>query len=991
MPSTLYFSHYRVLEREDGTPWRLGVGPTGVTYKAFDEKLHLPVALKVISPSRLLDPTVQALFLREARAAARVRHPNVASVLALEDQPGNIFAAMEFIDGLTLEELLRQRQRLRTGQALLLAVQIARGLESIHRAGILHRDLKPANILLLAEAPERWLVKVINFGLGRALAGEKPTTATVALTAGSRAAVTYASPEQCLERDELDVRSDLYALGCLLWEMLVGRPPFAAGTHHETVAQHVSQPPPLAEIARQPLPVRSLLSQLLAKEPRDRPPTAAAVALALEDALHQPEAGAAASTTSTTSIGRAPALDASPMRKSVAVLPFATQGASPEQQYFADGLTEELLNALGKVGSLRVVSRASAFNFRGSTLPRPEIAQKLGVTFLVDGSVRFSGAQVLITAQLVAGGDGFQIWSETYERAVPDLFAAQDEIALAVAGALELKLAPRAVSPPSPEAYRFFLEGRNAWRQRTPTSLDHAQDCLERALLLEPRFARALVALADVPLARVDLAIIGNQPSSTFVPTIREAMERARAAIELEPDLAEAHASLGLAHRFLGERTAAIQCYRHAIALNPNYAPVYQWLARGLTADGRLEEALEQSATGVMLDPLAPRIVDNHALLLLLAGRVADALEAVERGLATAPEDVQLRTWRIWALSALGRSREVLGEARAILAQPRSGYYHIALRVLLAAGQRIEAEASAAAFPSAAVLARCRAALLLGHRQTALELLDARYLPYISHDALLFDPMWDTIRMEPRFLEVLAELDLVSAHSRAQAWRKAHPQAAQASVPSALAEPPRTIGAGRTGLTELDAGGPPPPARLARWEFAALAVVLCVVAGVGLAAWMLPEVRKGTPSASAAQLAGAPRSVALLPLLDRSPDGSTAALTRDFNERLQRALEARPGLEVSSREAVAPFRERTASYGELCRALGVRYVLDGSIRQAGQRLRVSLQFVSANDGHTLWSESFDTAPEGLGAIPEEVIRLVARSLELPTPSPPATR
>lgn len=979
MAEPLYFSHYRVLEREDGSPWRLGNGTMGVTYKAFDEKLHLPVALKVITPARLNDPAVQSLFLREARAAARIRHTNVASVLALEDRPGNFFYAMEFIDGRTLESLLRERHRLVTGQALQLALQMARGLEAIHKAGIIHRDLKPANLMLLPDGPDRWLVKVIDFGLARAFEGEKLATATVALTTSFRGTVTYASPEQCLEKPELDGRTDLYSLGCILWELLVGTPPFAARTHHEMVSQHVSQPLPLSEIARQPLQVRYLLSQLLAKEPRDRPADAGVLARALEDALHNPEPSAGAAPTSAGSVSPRLPLDPSPMRKSVAVLPFLVQGAEPDQVYFADGLTEEVLNALAKVSSLRVVSRVSAFNFRGSPLPLQEIAQKLGVTYLVDGTVRFAGPRARITAQLVSGGDGFQIWTETYEREISDVFATQDEIAVAVAGVLELKLAPRSAVTPSPEAYRFFLEGRNSWRQRTPSSLDHAQVCLERALMLEPRFARAMVALADVPLARVDLAIIGNQPASAFVPAIREAMERARLAIELEPDLAEAHASLGLAHRFLGERSLAIQCYRHAIALNPNYAPVYQWLARALTADGRIDEALEQSATGMMLDPLAPRIVDNHALLLLLAGRVADALEAVERGLATAPEDVQLRTWRIWALSALGRSREVLGEARAILAQPRSGYYHIALRVLLAAGQRIEAEASAAAFPSAAVLARCRAALLLGHREEALQLLDASYLPYISHDALLFDPMWDSIRGEPRFAAVLNELGLSSAHARAQAWREIHPQTAQAGMP-ALAEPPRSIGT-RTGLTELDVPGPPPPARLARWEMAALALVLFVVAGVGLAGLLLhgPRAASGSPAAASA------RSVAFLPLQLRSAEAGADDVLRSFNDRLQQALEQLPGVQVAGRSTVAPYRERNATYPEFGRGLGVRYVLDGSFRQAGERLRISVQFVSASDGATLWSESFDTAPDGLGAIQEEIVRLVARALEAPPP------
>lgn len=979
MSTPLYYSHYRVLMQEDGRPWQLGMGSMGITYKAFDEQRKQPVALTVVSPSRLPDAAAREVFLREARAASRIRHPNVASMVGMDETPGNIFYAIEFMEGLTLQALLAERGSLPTPVALRLAAQIAHGLEAMHLQGVLHRNLKPPHIMLLPESPDRWLVKLFNFGQTRIRPVENGAGATVALTSVFRGEVDYASPEQCLERSELDGRSDLYSLGCILWEMLAGQPPFQAASHHERMAQHVSSPPPLAEVAGQPPGVRRLLSQLLAKEAADRPETAAAAARILEDELAQPSPETAAPLRGAGVLNEPFPTDAPPMRKSIAVLPFAVPNGSTEQQFFADGLTEELLNALARVPTLRVVSRVSAFNFRGSSHPLPEIAARLGVTYLVHGSMRHFGTQAEIQAQLVHGEDGRQIWTESYERELPGVLTVHDDIAQSVTRVLQLKHAPRSAEPPSPEAYRFFLEGRAAWRQRTAVSLDHAQVCLERALMLEPRFARALVALADVPLARVDLAIIGNQPASAFVPVIREAMAKARAAIELEPDLAEAHASLGLAHRFLGERTAAIVCYRRAIALNANYAPVYQWLARALTADGRIDEALEQSATGVMLDPLAPRIVDNHALLSLLAGRVADALEAVERGLATAPEDVQLRTWRIWALTALGRSAEVLGEARAILAQPRTGYYHIALRALLASGQRVEAEATAAAIPTASVLARCRAALLLGRNAEALELLDARFLPYISHDALLFDPMWDVLRHEPRFLEVVAELDLSSAHARAQVWRQAHPQAARAST-IALPEPPRPLGRVRTGLTELDAPGVPPPARLRGLELAALIVVLVVVAGVGVAAFAFRGPRPEAKANAAGEAASAPRTLALLPLANRSDDPENEAWAKKFADGLHGTLLGKPGLQLAPREATLPLQDRNLPVAELGRRLGVRHVLDGSVRRAGNRVRVSMQLIGVSDGFALWSEVFETEADNPGAVQDEIARLVARSL-----------
>ncbi len=781
MPKPLYFSHYRVFADANGEPWRLGSGAMGITYKAFDERLQLSVALKVISPARLNDPAVQSRFLREARAAAKVRHTNVASVLALDDTPGKFFYAMEFVDGVTLEAFHRERRRLPAALALDLAAQVAHGLEAIHRQGIVHRDLKPANLMLVparssgadpALQSDSWQVKVIDFGLAHAFLGESGADAADGGLAGFRGTVMYASPEQCLERTDLDGRADLYSLGCILWEMLTGQPPFLAKSHHELLSQHVSRPVPLPQLAAQPPVVRALVVQLLAKSPADRPASASAVAHQLEDAAKNGRPNVSPSAQAATEA--APATLGTGNPKSLAVLPFTVLGGEQDHSYFADGLSEELLNVLASLPAVRVVSRTSAFSFRGSSLAVPEIARRLGVAYVLDGSVRFAGRRVRITAQLASASDGFQIWTEAYEREVHDVFAVQDEIARAVARVLELKLTSRGDAIlPDPEAYRLYLEARNAWRQRTPVSLDHAEQCLQRALALDPRFARALVALADVPLARVDLAIIGNEPASAFEPVVLGAMERAREAIRLEPDLAEAHASLGLAHRFLGERSASITCYRRAVTLNPNYAPAYQWLARALTGDGRIEEALEHVTAATVLDPLAPRILDNRALLLLLAGRPTEALVLAQRGLAITPEDVQLQTWRIWAFTLLGRSGEILEEARSILRQPRTGYYHTALRALLAAGRRGEAEGIAAEIPAASVLARCRCAAVLGHNEEALALLDHRFLPYITHDALLYDSMWDPLREAPRFQQMLAELHLGDAHTRAQFWRSA--------------------------------------------------------------------------------------------------------------------------------------------------------------------------------------------------------------------------
>ncbi len=301
-PPSLRFAHYLVLPHADGSPWRLGYGAMGVTYKAYDERLRIEVALKLIHPARVDDPKAQALFLREARAAARIRHPHVASVLFLNDHPGEFFYAMEFVAGKSLQETLRERGPLPVLTALSIAAQIARGLDAIHAEGIIHRDLKPGNLMLLAARSraegevtpdwQAWQVKIIDFGLARNFEGESLGEDNVTQTTGFRGSVLYASPEQCEERNDLDGRSDLYSLGCILWEMLLGAPPFMGKSQHDVMTHHVSRLPPIERLATQPGSVREVVARLLEKEPERRLPTADATARALDRCIERIVSGA---------------------------------------------------------------------------------------------------------------------------------------------------------------------------------------------------------------------------------------------------------------------------------------------------------------------------------------------------------------------------------------------------------------------------------------------------------------------------------------------------------------------------------------------------------------------------------------------------------------------------------------------------------------------------------------------------------------------------
>ena len=302
---TLHFAHYEVRRRADGTPLELGRGAMGVTYKAYDSQLRVEVALKVINPAQVDHAKAKALFLREARAAARVNHSNVAHVVFLNQDPANPFYAMEFIAGESLRDWLRSRCPVEPLLAIGLAEQITLGLEAIHSENVVHRDLKPSNVMIIrtsrgreksaSEAdPATWQVKIIDFGLARAFAGDALSSNLDALTTGFRGTAVYASPEQCQERADLDGRSDLYSLGCILWEMLIGAPPFRGSSLHELLMFHVSRPAPVAQLSRLPASLQAVVARLLVKDPEGRFANAAAVVKALERCRERIESGAEA-------------------------------------------------------------------------------------------------------------------------------------------------------------------------------------------------------------------------------------------------------------------------------------------------------------------------------------------------------------------------------------------------------------------------------------------------------------------------------------------------------------------------------------------------------------------------------------------------------------------------------------------------------------------------------------------------------------------------
>ncbi|MDI1249902.1 MAG: tetratricopeptide repeat protein [Lacunisphaera sp.] len=459
--------------------------------------------------------------------------------------------------------------------------------------------------------------------------------------------------------------------------------------------------------------------------------------------------------------------------KSVAVLAFTNLADDKANEYFSDGISEELLNVLAKVPGLKVSARTSAFYFKGKEVPIPEIAKQLGVAYVVEGSVRKAGEKVRITAQLIKASDGFHVWSDTFTRDLKDVFAVQDEIAGLIAQNLRLTMgasAPGAKIVVNPEAFELYVEARQAWNLRTLEGFDRAEGLLIRALALEPGFARAHAALSDVWGTRGSVLGETGQFGQRESPLMRRIIATAERAVALDPNSAEARASLGNAYTNSWRLTEAARTLRHAVALNPNYATAHQFLGRTLLTQGYFEDAAAELARAAELDPLSHRIIDNYAIALAAMGRPIAALAATERALALMPDSVQAAIWRARCLAKLGRHEDAVSQARRVKEDggPQSVYL---VEVFAAAGLKSEAEEILAKLDRKFVGWRFVGLLELGRYEEALAAMDpAAMSPQSFYQANL-----DPIRDEPRFKQLLATLGLTEADARMQAWRKAHP------------------------------------------------------------------------------------------------------------------------------------------------------------------------------------------------------------------------
>jgi len=531
----------------------LGAGGMATVYLAHDIKHDRSVAIKVLRSD--IAQTVGAdRFLREIQLAAKLNHPNILALFDSGHADGSLFYVMPAVEGESLRDRITRDRMLPVAEAVRIATEVAGALDYAHRHGVVHRDIKPENILL-----QEGHALVADFGIGKALSAVEGETFTQ--TGTSVGTPAYMSPEQAAG-DSVDGRSDIYSLGCVLYEMLVGEQPFTGPTVQAVIAKRFVQTPADVAALREgvPRPVARAVQRALARTPIDRYETGALFATSLDEI----EAAAAKNT--------AP-------EKSLAVLPFVNMSADPENEFFADGITEEILNALATIPDLRVAGRTSSFSFKGRSVELKSIGEQLNVRTVLEGSVRRSGKRVRITAQLSDVTDGYRMWSERYDREIEDVFAVQDEIASAIAEKMKTSLRRTADgaaadrAPDNIEAYEAYLKGRALFYRRGMEMHDGLK-LMQRALELDPEYALAWAGLAD------GYSMLGYFGMLSPEVASGPAHEAAANALKFGPGLAESHsAAAQVALLFDWDWRQTERSFRRAIELSPGYAQAAAWYA----------------------------------------------------------------------------------------------------------------------------------------------------------------------------------------------------------------------------------------------------------------------------------------------------------------------------------------------------------------------------------------------------------------------------
>jgi eukaryotic-like serine/threonine-protein kinase len=755
------FGHYRLLEK-------LGAGGMGEVYRAHDERLDRDVALKILPAGLLNDEAARRRFRTEALALAKLNHSNIATIFEFDESNGIHFLAMEYVAGISLADKLKAGP-LPEPEVLALGMQMAAALEEAESQGIVHRDLKPQNVMVTTKGQ----AKVLDFGLAklvkRATDDTLDTLSSLSTSGmgGIVGTLPYMSPEQ-LRGEPADARSDLWALGAVLYEMATGKRPFPEKVATALAADilHKAVVPPKNLNATISNGLNHVIRKCLEKVPETRYQSAQEVFEALKNigaasggrAYPEPQI-----------LRRRRALREKHRRiRSLVVLPLTNLTRDPEQEYFADGMTDALISNLAKVRALKIISRTSAMRYKGMSKTLPEIAEELRVDAVVEGSVMRAGPRVRITAQLIHGATDTPVWTESYERDLQDVLLLQSELARAITGEIQVAITPEEkkdlarAHTVNPEAYEAYLKGKFHWYKLSREHLDKAQEYLELARDKDPNYALAHSGIAYLWLSRADTGLIPAKEAFPIAKT--EALK----ALELDDTLPEVHEVLaGVKLLYEWDRVGAEKEFRRAIELNPNYADVHMMYADFLISSGREAEWKAEMERCLQLDPLNFFFQCFQGWHLLYLGRYDEAIAQLRENLRTEPNfpAAHLALWG--AFYRKGMYKEALEEATTFFAllgdrevagalQEAAGEarYAVAMR---AAGEKLAAR-SKEVFVPAVRIARMYAHA--GEKECALDWLEKaaeQHESPLCHLRVGWD--WAILQDEPRFQNLLRRMN----------------------------------------------------------------------------------------------------------------------------------------------------------------------------------------------------------------------------------------
>jgi eukaryotic-like serine/threonine-protein kinase len=977
--------HYRITSK-------IGAGGMGEVFLAEDLRLHRRVALKVLPENLASDKERLRRFEQEAFAASALNHPNILVIHEFGESAEARYIVSEYIEGKTLRQIFKEKTPKLT-EILDISIQIATALSAAHQAHLVHRDIKPENIMVRPDG----FVKILDFGLAKPvkqkMVGLEDETLQQNQTAKGviLGTVNYMSPEQA-KAERVDERTDIFSLGALIYEMITGRSPFVGDSISETLANLINiEPQPLARFAANaPDELERIVSKMLRKNKDERYQTMKGLLADLKSLQKRLEFEAELKRTSPldkhtteaqTQIFKTDKQEtkrATAPTNLIAVLPFTNMSADAENEYFCDGLAEELLNALSKIEDLRVAARTSAFSFKNKNIEVSEIGKTLNVKTILEGSVRKSGNRVRITVQLINAADGYHLWSERYDREMKDIFDIQDEITLSVIDALKIKLFSREKEmvlkryTENAEAYQLYLKGQYYWFKGTPEGVKKSRDFFQRAIDLDPTHTPSYVGLAGH---------YGYSTVAGWLPP-KEGWLKLEAlltkALELDETLPEVHNGLAALNMFYYRDWSGMEReVRQALELNPKFTEIRILYSFYLAAVQRLDEAIAEVKRGLEIEPLSVRnrrYLGNwlhHARLYDEAiKQYQEALEIdpnepmVYEGLGDSYEQKGLYSE---AINAWQKAMMLTGdvELATILADTYAdaGFSEAVAAV---AGKKLEVlneKVEKGEYVPAIHFAR--AYIRLGDKESAFYWLEKAGEERNMFSLMLnSDPFYDSLRSDSRYQNILRRIGLLTEETAQDTFQNEANEEQTVLLSPATTDEKIAPTISKTGERTLPANN---PIKKPKWRlFAALGLI---VLATGFFSYRYF-------TANNKQI----ESIAVMPFVNQSGNEETEYLSDGMTETLINNLSQLPNLSVKARSSVFHYKGKQIKPQTVGSELSVQAILNGRVVQRGDNLTLSLELVDVKTGNQIWGEQYNRKQSDLVELQTEIARDVSQKL-----------